>query len=88
MKPNNKYDHAYAIIRVGVEDPSVIKVMWSAKEAEVEVTRLNNVNKQKEYNYRLQVVRIERKRTPTLEESLEECRKWRMTDKEVEKLLE
>jgi hypothetical protein len=70
MKPNNKFDHVYAIIRVdeypGLVVPtqetiSVTKVMWDARVAKQEVDRLNAQRKSEKSHYFLQVTRLERK---------------------------
>jgi hypothetical protein len=56
LKPNLKYDHAFAIVRVDgnidiSEEPSnlivVNNVVWSENTAESEVARLNQLNADK-----------------------------------------
>jgi hypothetical protein len=69
MKPNLKYDHAFAIVRVdgnidNREEPSnlivVKKVVWSEEAAESEVARLNRLNADKGCVYFWTITRVER----------------------------
>jgi len=63
MKPNPKYDHAFAIVRLDHTDSTlevtVKKIVWDADIAEKEVVRLNKINKNCLYFY--QITRVERK---------------------------
>jgi hypothetical protein len=70
MKPNSKFDHVYAIVRVDEypglvvpteETVSVIKVLWEAEAAKREVGRLNAQRRTEGSHYFLQVTRLERK---------------------------
>lgn len=63
MKPNPKFDHAYAIIRLdeGEPLPTVKKVMWDSEAAEKEAKRLNEVNQDKKCLYISQITRVERR---------------------------
>jgi len=65
LKPNSKYDHAFAIIRIDDEDPTgplgfvVTKVVWGESNAEEETRRLNaGANG---YRYINQLTRVERR---------------------------
>ena len=69
-RPNSKYDHVYAIVRVDtfheLEIPvesaiTVKKVVWTQEVAEAEVIRLNRLNKEKGAVYFWQITRLERK---------------------------
>jgi len=61
MKPNPKYDHAFAIVRkdlIGYPEVVVKKVVWDADRAKKEVARLNKINKGCLYSY--QITRVEK----------------------------
>lgn len=71
LKPNRKYDHAFAILRVdtlhGVDADcrhriKVKQVVWSQAAATTVVQRLNEANADKGCMYFWQVTRVERKR--------------------------
>ncbi len=66
LKPNEKFDHAFAIIRVDcfIDPPTNItvkKVVWDEDFAQQEVDRLNKINADKECYYFHQLTRVERK---------------------------
>ncbi len=68
LLPNSKFDHVFAVIRVDKYSipvqPSdaiiVTKILWSQKDAEKEVARLNQLNSGKNCEYFWQVTRLER----------------------------
>ena len=65
-KPNLRYRHAYAIVRIDApvsetspeNNISVVKVFVSEPDAEKEVARLNEVNADKSCVYTLQTTRL------------------------------
>lgn len=65
-KPNAKYDHVYAIIRLDgfyenmtIQDAiTVTKVVWSEELAKQEVARLTTINSDKRCYYFYQITRI------------------------------
>jgi hypothetical protein len=64
-KPNLRYRHAYAILRIDLpisDTPEnsfrVVKVFFSEPDAEKEVARLTDANADKSCVYQLQVTRL------------------------------
>ena len=72
-KPNPKYDHAFAIVRIDgfhhdidlMEEPEVLvtikKVVWSREDAESEVERLNHLKAGSEVVYFWTIARVEKR---------------------------
>jgi hypothetical protein len=72
-KPNLKYDHAFAIVRIDgfhhdtdlMEKPEVLvivkKVVWSREVAESEVERLNRLKAGSEVKYFWTIARVEKR---------------------------
>jgi hypothetical protein len=71
-KPNPRYDHAFAIVRIDgfhhdtdlMEEPEVLvnvkKVVWSREVAETEVERLNRLKAGSEVIYFWTIARVEK----------------------------
>jgi hypothetical protein len=70
--PHSKYDHGFAIVRFDTfqkidprEEPEVAvtvkKIVWSQDVAESEITRLNQLNRDKGVVYFWTITRVERR---------------------------
>lgn len=69
LKKSLKHDHVFAIIRIDdfhddgtpiEERIAVTKVLWDAEDANREVERLNELNRDKRSRYFLQITRLEK----------------------------
>ena len=69
MKPNPRFDHAWAVVRLDAfsreesrpELVTVVRVFWTLEKATEEAERLNAVNEDKDCRYFATVTRVERK---------------------------
>ncbi len=75
-KPNAKYDHGYAIVRIDGPDAvvdedlnaiTILKVLRTEQKAKEEVRRLNTLKRGKGARYLSVITRIEREDTSRIE---------------------
>jgi hypothetical protein len=68
MKPNRRYDHAWAVVRLyplsekelSPDRVVVVRVFWSRDRAEKEAQRMNQINADKDCLYFSTMTRVER----------------------------